>query len=73
MKLQQSSERGQVLVIIVFAMFGLIGITGLAIDGSRAYSDRQARRGRYGCWLLRWHTSVRPDEDWTPIGYRALQ
>jgi Tfp pilus assembly protein PilX len=36
-----SSERGQVLVIIVLVMFGLIGITGLAIDGSRAYSDRR--------------------------------
>jgi len=41
MKTRYSSERGQVLVIIVIAMFGLIGMTGLAIDGSRAYSDRR--------------------------------
>lgn len=41
MRRRPSSERGQVLVIIVLVMFGLVGITGLAIDGSRAYSDRR--------------------------------
>lgn len=35
------SERGQALVLIVFAMMGLIGITGLAIDGGIAFSDRR--------------------------------
>ena len=34
-------ERGQALVIIVFAMVALIGLTGLAIDGGNAYSDRR--------------------------------
>ena len=40
MKTRYPSERGQVLIIVVIAMFGLIGMTGLAVDGSRAYSDR---------------------------------
>jgi hypothetical protein len=41
MKLNFSSERGQALVIIAVAMIGLIGIVGLAVDGSIAYSDRR--------------------------------
>lgn len=35
-------ERGQALIIIVFAMLGLFGITALAVDGGMAYSDRRA-------------------------------
>ena len=35
------SERGQALVIITFAIIGLVGITGLAIDGGMAFSDRR--------------------------------
>ncbi|HEX8992902.1 MAG TPA: pilus assembly protein TadG-related protein [Anaerolineales bacterium] len=37
----QASSRGQVLIIFVFAIIGLIGITGLAIDGGNIYSDRR--------------------------------
>ncbi len=36
-----NSERGQVLVIVALAMIGLIGITGLAIDGSMVLMDRR--------------------------------
>jgi len=35
------AERGQALVIIAFALIGLVGITGLAIDGGMAFSDRR--------------------------------
>jgi hypothetical protein len=65
------SERGQVLVIIVFAMFGLIGMTGLAIDGSRAYSDRrQAQNAADTAALAAALAYVRtPGEDWTAVGY----
>ncbi len=34
-------ERGQALILIVFAMFALFGMTGLAVDGGMAYSDRR--------------------------------
>lgn len=34
-------DRGQVLIIFVFAIVGLIGITGLAVDGGNIYSDRR--------------------------------
>ncbi|MBN1452103.1 MAG: Tad domain-containing protein [Anaerolineales bacterium] len=35
------SERGQALVMIVLAIIGLMGITGLTIDGGAAYMDRR--------------------------------
>lgn len=41
MKKNNRFERGQALVLITFAMLGLIGITGLAVDGSMAFSDRR--------------------------------
>ncbi len=34
-------QRGQALILIVFAIVGLVGITGLAVDGGLAYSDRR--------------------------------
>ena len=71
MKMHHSSERGQVLIIIVLAMFGLIGMTGLAIDGSRAYSDRrQAQNAADTAALAAALAYVRtPGEDWTAVGY----
>ena len=37
----RTPARGQVLIIFVFAIIGLIGITGLAIDGGNIFSDRR--------------------------------
>src|SRR5690349_4200517 len=34
------SEKGQAIIIIVFAMIGLFGAAALAIDGGRAYMER---------------------------------
>ena len=34
-------ERGQALILIVFAIIALVGATALAIDGGNAYSDRR--------------------------------
>ena len=36
-----SSERGQAIVLIVLAMIVLLGFTALAVDGSMVYSDRR--------------------------------
>lgn len=38
---QSRSERGQALILIVFAIIGLVGITALAVDGGSAFSDRR--------------------------------
>src|SRR5512135_2868091 len=37
-------ERGQALVLIALALFGLLGLTALAVDGSHVYAQlRQAQ------------------------------
>jgi hypothetical protein len=41
MKYQIKYQGGQALIIIAFAIIGLVGITGLAVDGSMAFSDRR--------------------------------
>jgi hypothetical protein len=41
MKINLRSERGQAMVLIVFAILGLIGITALAVDGGMAFADRK--------------------------------
>jgi hypothetical protein len=69
-KKNHSSERGQVLVMIVLAMFGLIGITGLAIDGSRAYSDRrQAQNAADTSALAAALAKVRTPDTWQEVGF----
>jgi hypothetical protein len=37
----KKSERGQALIIIVFSILGLMGMSALAIDGGNAYVDRR--------------------------------
>jgi Flp pilus assembly protein TadG len=37
----RQSEHGQALILIVFAIVGLVGITALAVDGGNVYSDRR--------------------------------
>lgn len=41
MKMKTPSERGQALILIVFAVVGLIGLTALAVDGGNAYAERR--------------------------------
>lgn len=38
--LNQKTEKGQAIVLIVFAIIGLVGMTGLAVDGGRMYAER---------------------------------
>jgi Flp pilus assembly protein TadG len=41
MKKTRDHQSGQALILIVFAIVGLIGLTALTVDGSNAYSDRR--------------------------------
>ncbi|MEW5940906.1 MAG: Tad domain-containing protein, partial [Chloroflexota bacterium] len=41
MKRNNRSERGQALILIVFAIVALIGITALAVDGGNVYAERR--------------------------------
>jgi Flp pilus assembly protein TadG len=38
----RKSESGQALILITFAIIGLIALTGLAVDGGLAYSERRS-------------------------------
>jgi Flp pilus assembly protein TadG len=38
----RKSEKGQALIIFVFAIIGMVGLTGLAVDGGLAFSDRRS-------------------------------
>jgi Flp pilus assembly protein TadG len=40
--LSKKTERGQALILITFAIIGLIALTGLTVDGGMAYSDRRS-------------------------------
>lgn len=37
----KKNERGQALILIVFAIIGLVGITALAVDGGNAYVEQR--------------------------------
>jgi len=39
--MKKNTESGQAIVLLVFAVIGLIGFTALAIDGGMVYSDRR--------------------------------
>ncbi len=41
MKTRQSSEKGQVLILLVLGIVALLGFTAFAIDGGMVYSDRR--------------------------------
>ncbi len=52
MKTRLNTERGQALILIVLGVVALIGLTGLAVDGSLAYADRrQAQNAADGAAL----------------------
>jgi Flp pilus assembly protein TadG len=60
MKTNHSSERGQALILIVFAAVALIGITGLAVDGGNAMSEhRQAQNAADAAALAAARAKVR--------------
>ena len=70
MKHPNRSESGQILVIIVFALVGLVGITGLAIDGSAAYADRRQAQNAADSASLAAALSYVRGSDWNAV---ALQ
>ena len=44
----KQGERGQALILIVFAILGLFGVTALAIDGGNVYADRRRAQNAVG-------------------------
>jgi Flp pilus assembly protein TadG len=69
-----SKERGQALVLIVFAMLGLFGITALAIDGGMAYSDRRnAQNAADSAALAAALSVVRNHPNWSAVAANVAQ
>jgi len=61
----KTTERGQALIIIVFAIVGLIGITALAVDGGNAYLDRrEAQNAADTAALAGAFTRIRGGQNW---------
>ena len=66
MKAQWQSERGQALILIVFAIVGLIGMVALATDGGNAYSDRRHAQNAADTAVLAAAHSIIRSADWKP-------
>ncbi len=65
-------ERGQALILIVFAMLGLFGMTGLAVDGGMTYSDRRnAQNAADSAALTGALQLVRGHSNWSSIATSA--
>jgi len=63
---KRRSDHGQVLVIVAFGMFALLGMAALAIDGGNAYSDRRhAQNAADTAALAAGLTFVRNPDQWS--------
>lgn len=63
------NERGQALILVVFAIFGLLALTALTIDGGNAYSDkRHAQNAADTAALAAARAKVRADINWVNAG-----
>lgn len=62
------SERGQALVIIAFALIGLVAMTGLAVDGGNVYSDRRNAQNAADAAVLATSLSLVRGATWEVAG-----
>jgi hypothetical protein len=62
----KQSERGQALILIVFAIIGLIGMTALAVDGGNAYADRRHAQNAADTAALAGGRAIIRGEPWKP-------
>ena len=62
----RKSEQGQALILIVFAIIGLLGITALTIDGGNAYSDRRHAQNAADTAVLAAARAIIRGESWKP-------
>ncbi len=59
------SSRGQALIIMAFAIIGLVGMTALAIDGGNAYFDRRNAQNAADTSALATGLAVIRNESWS--------
>jgi uncharacterized membrane protein len=54
----KKSERGQALILIVFAIIGLVSFAGLAVDGTRVYTNRRGAQNAADAAVLQQHEDI---------------
>jgi hypothetical protein len=64
MKKIQEYQSGQAIILIVFAIIGLLGMTALTVDGSNAYSDRRHAQNAADTAVLAAARAKIREEDW---------
>ncbi len=67
----RSSEKGQALILIVFAIVGMIGMTALAVDGGMAYIDHRQAQNTADASALAGALSLVRGGDWHTIGLNS--
>ncbi len=63
------TERGQALILIVFAAIGLFAFAALAIDGSIVFSDRRHAQNAADTSVLAAALAKTRGDDWTQAGF----
>ena len=72
MNFRSYSERGQALIIITFAIIGLMGMVGLAVDGGMAFSDRRhAQNAADTAALAASLARIRNDPNFTSVAWQV--
>ena len=66
------SERGQALVIIAFAIIGLVALTALTIDGGNVYSDRRHAQNAADTSVLATALSMVHGDPWSTAQVAGL-
>ncbi len=61
-------EKGQALIIIVLAIFGLVGLTSLTIDGGNVYSDRRDAQNAADAAVMATALTKARDGNWQAAG-----
>jgi len=64
-------ERGQALILIVFGIVGLLGITALAVDGGNVYSERRRAQNAVDTAALAGALARIRGEDWVKTTLKA--
>jgi len=62
----RANPRGQALILLVFAIIGLIGMVALTVDGGNAYSDRRHAQNAADTAVLAGGRAIIRGEAWKP-------
>ena len=73
MKRQAASERGQVLILVVFGIAALFGVAGVAIDGGNLYADRRRAQNAADAAALAGALARINGQSWVETTYQVAE